>query len=1019
MPVRTRVSTARLAEQRALVSFRRGGVSIIGSSRVDHALDDAMSGQLPSSLFGRRIRCAGAAIAIVLASAANAVDVRADDAAEADVQFEIATLRYRAGDWLGALEHFLASNRLSPNRRVTFNIARCYEQLDRRTEAYRAYDDALEGETDATQRATITATLARLAPTIALLDVVTDPPGATVYLQRKDLGSRGVSPRTLGVAAGPITVIAELPGYEPATSSEVTAVVGQVTRVALKLNAILGSISIEGPDIGADVRIDERASETRCHVPCSVDVAPGRRTVIVSKPGFADEATVVDVKPKTKVVVEPKLAMLTGSVIVSADFAESLIEVDGHAVGFTPTVLQVPVGKHVVRVSRAGFRAVESPIVVNDATETKLAVRLADAQEVVGASRKTESVADAPASITIIPGDELRAMGYPTIAEALRGVRGLYLTDDGAYVSLGVRGFSDVGTYGNRVLILVDGHSMNDDYVGSSYIGYDGRTDLADVERIEVIRGPGSVVYGTGAFFAVINLVTRERNAPTHVEAGISGGDASVVRARVHGTWRIDDDAGVWASVSAAYSRTGNAVVIPALIGTPGVGADGSVIGGDGFYSYTASAKAYKGPWSLQGMWTERQKNLPNVDQGSWPGSTTFRDTRGYLEGRFEPKSTGPVDSLTRVYGDTYLFHGVYPYPQLDGNGNFNGTFNTEVDDFLGLWAGVEQRFTWHIGPALSLAFGGELQRHFITHQQGHDDLNGTLIDRTDPFSFGALYAALDWTPTHTLRVSPAMRLDDYSTVGASLNPRLATIWRPDDDTVFKLLLGKAFRAPSVYELFYTSATQSTTGDVKPEDVYSAELEASRRFGDRTWVTLAAFTNYGVNLIELLGAGTTSSPNYYANSPLPILGYGVEAEVRQEWHDGWMISAQGSLEHSVFLNNDQGYGHVPNSPWLLAGIKGAMPIVGRALRLATRVSYVSNRWDRDDQPGNPAQTQTPAAIVWDVSLHGEADDGHIRYSLGVYNLADVRSPVPVSSEFQQVSYPQVGRTIMASLDLRR
>lgn len=957
------------------------------------------------------------AFAIAMASAplGSAAAVHADDAAEADVQFEIATQRYRAGDWLGALEHFLASNRLSPNRRVTFNIARCYEQLDRRPEAYRAYEDALDGETDAAQRATIEATLQRLAPTIALVEIVTDPPGATVYLQRRDLGSRGVSPRKLGMAAGTVTVLVELPGYEPATARDVAAVVGTVTRVELKLTPILGSVSVEGADIGADVRVDDRASEIRCHVPCSVDVTPGRRTIIVSKPGFADAVTIVEVKPKTKVAIEPTLSMLTGSVIVSADFAESLIEVDGHAVGFTPTVLQVPVGKHVVRVSRPGFRAVELPVVVTQTNETKLAVRLADAQEVTGASRKSESVADAPASITIISGDELRAMGYPTIAEALRGVRGLYLSDDGAYSTLGVRGFSDVGTYGNRVLVLVDGHSMNDDYVYSSYIGYDARADLADIERIEVIRGPGSVVYGTGAFFAVINLVTRERSAPTHVEAGISGGDASVMRARVHGTWRIDADSGVWASVSGAYSATGRDVVIPELAGTLGVSPDGSVIGADGFYAYTASAKAFSGPWTVQGMWTDRIKHIPSGDTGSWVGSTTFRDSRGYVEGRYEPKLSGSIESLTRVYGDTYLYHGVYPRPEVSGGFSH---INTEVDDFLGLWAGVEQRFTWHVSSRLALAFGGEFQRHFITHQQGRDDDQGTLLDRTDPYSFGALYAAIDWTPTDTLRVAPAIRVDDYSTFGASLNPRLATIWRPSDRSVFKLLLGKAFRAPSVYELFYTTRVQRPAANVKPEDVWSAELEASYRVGERTWATAALFTNYVSNLLVLRGGGTTTDQNYYDNSPLPVLAYGAETELRREWQDGWMFAVQASLQQATYLNNNQGYRNIPNSPWLLAGFKAAMPLVGRTVGLATRVSYVSTRWDRNDEPTDPAQTQTAPAIVWDLSAHGETDDGRVHYSFGVYNLLDWRTSAPISSEYLQPSYPQIGRTVMANLDYR-
>src|SRR6187401_3401236 len=73
----------------------------------------------------------------------------ADDLAdEADLQFQLGTERYEAGDFKGALEHFLVSNRLVPNKNVLFNIARTYEQLKRAPDAYRYYLLALEGETN-------------------------------------------------------------------------------------------------------------------------------------------------------------------------------------------------------------------------------------------------------------------------------------------------------------------------------------------------------------------------------------------------------------------------------------------------------------------------------------------------------------------------------------------------------------------------------------------------------------------------------------------------------------------------------------------------------------------------------------------------------------------------------------------------------------------------------------------------------------------------------------------------------
>src|SRR5205814_3398160 len=162
-----------------------------------------------------------------------------------------------------------------------------------------------------------------------------------------------------------------------------------------------------------------------------------------------------------------------------------------------------------------------------------------------------ESVDDAPSSVSILSGRELRAMGYPTLAEALRGMRGVFLNDDGTYTSLGVRGYGPPGSFGNKVLILVDGHSTNDDWADTSYAGYDGRTDLEDSERIEVVRGPGSVLYGTGAFMGVVNLVTRSRTADREASATVATTDSGAFRSRAALHQPLKGDSGVDLSVSA------------------------------------------------------------------------------------------------------------------------------------------------------------------------------------------------------------------------------------------------------------------------------------------------------------------------------------------------------------------------------------------------------------------------------------------------------------------------------------
>ena len=121
-------------------------------------------------------------------------------------------------------------------------------------------------------------------------------------------------------------------------------------------------------------------------------------------------------------------------------------------------------------------------------------------------------------------------MHYPTLAEALRGTRGVYLSDDRGYEALGFRGFGRPGAYGNRVLITLDGVPLNDDWVWSSYVGYDLRTDLEDIDRIEVVRGPGAALYGANAFNGVLNMTTKPSRGNEGGQVRLTAGELSTVR---------------------------------------------------------------------------------------------------------------------------------------------------------------------------------------------------------------------------------------------------------------------------------------------------------------------------------------------------------------------------------------------------------------------------------------------------------------------------------------------------------
>ncbi|MEO7113823.1 MAG: TonB-dependent receptor [Polyangiaceae bacterium] len=937
----------------------------------------------------------------------------ADDLAdEAELQFQLGADRYKAGDFRGALEHFLASNRLVPNRNVVFNIARAYENLHEMPNAHRYYTTALDQESNPAAKKKIAEALQRISSQVAVIKIETNPPNATVYIDRKDLGPRGESPRALGLAAGSYRIVVAKEGYEDASAGPLKVRAGTTTPVLLSLRAIVSSVRIQG-EAGAVAHIDREDAALACTLPCTLQIPPGRHTIYAQKVGFQSLESAVDVVRDRPQTVSLHMIPVTGNLVVSADVRDALVSVDGKATGFTPVVLTAPVGVHRVQISQEGFRSFEQTVVVGKNQQTRVDAQLLQVEEVNAASRSTESVDDAPSSVSIISREEIRAMAYPTIAEAIRGVRGVYLSQDYAYENAGFRGFSRPGDYGNRVLVLIDGQPTNDDYVGSSYIGYDARVDIDDVERIEVIRGPGSVLYGTGAFFGVIHLVTRGRTAPTHVEAAASTADANITRGRATAQVRIGPEAGFWASVAAAHG-VGNDYFFPEHANDAYGGNARSL---DGFNAATTNGRVWYKDLTAQWFLTSRKKTLPDGGVGTAFGDPRdhFADTRGFLEVRYEPRVSAQLQSMSRAHINLYDFDSLLVNDYYAGNdGSLRGGVDTEA--FRGIWGGLEQRFVYSPVRSVKITIGGELQRHFEAQQTGNDEAR-VLINRDDPYTTGAGYLIGDVTPEKHVKFSLGSRYDYNSTSEGAFDPRAAIIVKPADRWNVKVMAGRAFRAPSVYELFYSTDSQIPAPSLRPEHISSGEVEVSHRFNTTVTGTVAGYTNYVTDLVVLRGSGTPGDPNFYANSSSPILTIGGEAEVRREWRQGWMVAAQYSYQHSRYLNDGGTLRNVPNSPEHLAGFKGAVPIVGRSLVMMSRVSFDGPRWDRYDQVTDPPQLQTDPSVIWDLVFSGEAEKLGVRYSLGVYNITNWKAAVPISAEFVERTAQQNGRTVLATTSI--
>lgn len=930
---------------------------------------------------------------------------------EADLHFQLGAERYQQGDFRGALEQFLISNRLVPNRNVVYNIARCFEQLKRYADAHRYYVDALIGETDPQTIKAVEASIARVVPNVAVLDIASSPPGATIYIDRKDLGSRGRAPRLLALPEGRYRIIAELDGFEPRVIENVDAKLGQKVRLEVPLTRIVGTVHVGVKGLkdakGVAVRVDDERAPPSCTAPCALSLPPGTHQLYFAREGYQAPPLQVNVVAQQESSVTAVVSPVTGSVVVSADESGVLITVDDAPVGFTPTVLQnVPVGRRKIGLRMRGYTPVEREIEVRPNEQSMLTdVPLDPLREVTAVSRYSERIEDAPSSVSIIDGQELRAFGYPTIGEALRGQRGVYLSNDRSYLSAGIRGLGEPNDYGNRVLLLADGQPLNDNLLASSYIGSDARVDLHDIDRIEVVRGPGSLLYGTGAFSGVINLVTRPRDEPTSVHAGAGVYDDSVMHARAGFNYRLGPNRGVWASVSGARSEG-----FDLTLTQKDPDADPRVVTAnhvEKLASGGTQGRAWWGPLTAQWYFHERTQILT-----AGPYQTRINDTRSSItdtrymgEVRFEPKISDAVQLMTRAHANRYAFHADYSYePEPEQPGQ---------EDLTGTWFGAEARVIFTPRPWARLTVGAEGQIHPEATLLGHEsDAGATYLDADQPYKFGAAYGLVEASPLSFLRVSGGVRVDVYEEFTTVL-PRAGLIIKPVTGGVLKVLGGRAFRAPSIYELYYSDggisqipAVNGAGRTLQPESVYSGEVEYSQRFLE-DWVALGAVhASHVAGIITTRPDAPGSNLVRYVNSEDPALALGGDVELRREWRHGWMLSAMYGYQRTVFLDRSLDNPRLINAPEHLASFRAVLPAVRDLASFGVRATLEAPRRITLD-----SDETTPGGIVADATVSGNIRQFGLHYTVGIYNITDQRYEIPVTDTFRSRTMPQNGRTL--------
>lgn len=658
--------------------------------------------------------------------------------------------------------------------------------------------------------------------------------------------------------------------------------------------------------------------------------------------------------------------------------------------------------RHAIAAAACALLAAAAPSssAANDPTQLSLE-QLLDL-DVQSASKFTQKSSEAPSSVTVVSAADIRRFGYRTLADVLNSIRGLYVHNDRNYSYLGVRGFGPLGNYNSRVLVMVDGYRLNDPIYGQGSIGREFPIDVDLIDRVEFVPGPGSAIYGSNAFFGVINVITRTGKGVGGLEASGELASFQTGKGRLSYGRRFANDLELLVSVS-GYASRGRNQHYPEFE-SPGV-SDGVAHGLDYERAPDLFAKASWAGFTLEAAHGARTKGVPTASFQTIfddPRAQT-RDVQSFAELRYEGNVAKDLELSARINRGSYDYRGHYPYADPA-----TGAAILNVDRARSRWWGSEVQLLSRAFDGHKLVLGTEYKDNTRKDQNNYDLLPATTyIDEHHGSTQWGVYAQDEVTLRPDLTLNVGLRHDRYSTFGSITNPRLALIYALDPSLTLKALYGKAYRAPNDAELFFSSLPLGWKGNpaLGPERITTHELVAEWRLASLTRATLSGFHYRIANLITLTTDPTDGFQQYRNDGDARVIG--LQGELERLWRDGSAVRASYSFQRA----EDRSGARLVNSPRHLAKLDGTLPLAGDTLLAGLSLRYTGSRLTR-------SAAKAGAYTLADLTLTSERLFVGGDVSASIYNVFDRRYSDPVSDAHLQDTIRQDGRSLRVKLTLR-
>ncbi len=638
------------------------------------------------------------------------------------------------------------------------------------------------------------------------------------------------------------------------------------------------------------------------------------------------------------------------------------------------------------------------------------------------ATKTEESLLKSGATVSVITDTDLRDMGARNLMDALKRVPGIGVTQSNiGMAEVEVRGVKT--TFSEKVLLLINGHPTNNSLInGGAFSAYDNVV-IDDIKRVEIVRGPGSALYGANAFVAVINVITK---APANVggtKLSLSGGSNNTgqFNALYGGTLNNIDIVANFNVLDTdgidGFVESDQATALDSLFGTDTSMAPGKVDDWQRRYDLSLSM-AWQG-YSLQGKYVKRNAG-PYIGIANALNDESEQEYIDYfIELGYTRALNNDAGMTLKLYFDHFEFDNYWElFPE-----GFAGQF---PDGYLARSPVTNEK----VGGDLLFDYQFTKQNKFLAgttleHQRQTDvgfstnfnPLTGEPLDGFQDVSdrwnwngdqerdIWAVYAQDIWDIREDLRLILGARYDHYSDFGGSFNPRTSLTWSFIENYNIVFVYGSAFRAPTFGEL-YNINNPAIVGnpDVQPEEIDTFEISLNAELNKRTRGRVTWFNNK----IEDLIAPTSSKDAVVVSGNIGKLDVnGIELEVESRLTDGSSLMLNYTYQHAVNVITDT---RAPEVPMHKANAAFNYRH-SRFINLYTGLFYKGEviRASSDTRAEIPAYTTVDMSLTWKEYVQ------NLEVKASIYNLLDKEYTDPSPAGVMESDYPTDGRNFRVEM----